>query len=315
MGGRLVQLPEVSKAIAELVERIKDSVITVVTEVPHPAMFFGERPATGFGSGFVFALGYAITNAHVVRSATRINVLYADGSSEESTVLAVDPTKDLALIEVTLGAKPIRLGDSDTVRVGDIVLAIGSPLGLPGPSVTLGVVSALGRTIAGEEIILEDLIQTDAAINPGNSGGPLVNAQGEAIGVTTAIVPYAQGIGFAIPINTVKRFLDMLRKYGRPIRAWIGVYVASVTKTVATMMRLPVSEGVIVVKVVPGTPAHKARMREGDVIVKAGGREVRKVKDLREAIEDSVDRGYIDLEVVRGGKLIEVRVPIIVQEL
>jgi len=311
----VVQLSEVSRAIAEIVEIVKDSVVTVVTEVPHPAMFFGERPVTGFGSGFVFAPGYAITNAHVVRSATRINVLYADGSSEESAVLAVDPTKDLALIEVTLGAKPIRLGDSDTVRVGDLVLAIGSPLGLPGPSVTLGVVSALGRTIAGEEIILEDLIQTDAAINPGNSGGPLVNAQGEAIGVATAIVPYAQGIGFAIPINTVKRFLEMLRKYGRPIRAWIGVYVASVTKTAATMMKLPVSEGVIVVKVVPGTPAHRARIREGDVIVRAGGREVRRVKDLREAIEDSVDRGYIDLEIVRGGKLVEVRVPIVVQEL
>ncbi|MEM1677344.1 MAG: trypsin-like peptidase domain-containing protein, partial [Nitrososphaerota archaeon] len=119
--------------------------------------------------------------------------------------------------------KPVRLGDSDKVRVGEIVIAIGSPLGLLGPNVSLGVVSALGRTIEGEGIILEDLIQTDAAINPGNSGGPLVNVEGEVIGVTTAIIPFAQGIGFAIPINTVKRFIEMIYRYGKPVRAYIGV--------------------------------------------------------------------------------------------
>ncbi len=311
----MISLAELSGAISKLVENVKDSVITIVTEVPHPAMLFGERPVTGYGSGFVFSPGYAITNAHVVRSAAKIVVIYSDGSHEEAEVLAVDPTKDLALIEVGGATKPIAMGDSDLVRVGDIVLAIGSPLGLPGPSVTMGVVSALGRTIAGEEIILEDLIQTDAAINPGNSGGPLVNAQGEAIGVTTAIVPYAQGIGFAIPINTVRRFLDMLRRYGRPIRAWIGVYVANLSKTAARLMSLPVSEGVVVVKVVPGTPAHRARIREGDVIVRAGSREVKRIRDLREAIEDNIDKGVIDLEVVRDGRRLSIQVPIMIQEL
>lgn len=311
----MLSLAEISEAISKLVEKVRDSVITIVTEVPHPAMLFGERPLTGYGSGFVFSPGYAITNAHVVRSATRITVVYSDGSHEEAEVLAADPTKDLALIEVSGGAKPLPLGDSDAVRVGDIVLAIGTPLGLPGPSVTFGVVSALGRTIAGEEIILEDLIQTDAAINPGNSGGPLVNTLGEAVGVTTAIVPYAQGIGFAIPINTVKRFLEMLRRYGRPLRAWIGVYVANVTKSAAKIMGLQVIEGVVVVRVVPGTPAHRARIREGDVIVRAGGRDVKRVRDLREAIEDNIDRGYIDLEIVRAGKRISIEVPIVVQEL
>ncbi|MEM0196554.1 MAG: trypsin-like peptidase domain-containing protein [Sulfolobales archaeon] len=311
----MVNLVEISNAVSRLVESVKDSVITIATEMPHPAMLFGERPITGYGSGFVFSPGFAITNAHVVRSAARITVIYSDGSHEEAEVLAVDPTKDLALIEVTSGTRPLPMGDSDTIRVGDIVLAIGSPLGLPGPSVTLGVVSALGRTIAGEEIILEDLIQTDAAINPGNSGGPLVNSSGEAVGVTTAIVPYAQGIGFAIPINTVKRFLEMLRRYGKPIRAWIGVYVANISKSTARVMGLPVTEGVYVVKVVPGTPAYRVRIREGDVIVKAGPREVKKVRDLREAIEDSIERGYIDLEIIRGGKRLTLQVPIVVQEL
>ncbi|MDW8082782.1 MAG: trypsin-like peptidase domain-containing protein [Sulfolobales archaeon] len=311
----MVNLVEISEAVSKLVENIRDSVITIVTETPHPAMFFGERPVTGFGSGFIFSPGFAITNAHVVRSAVRITVIYSDGSHEESEVVAVDPTKDLALIEVARGDKPMPLGDSDAIKVGDIVLAIGSPLGLPGPSVTLGVVSALGRTIAGEEIILEDLIQTDAAINPGNSGGPLVNSLGEAVGVTTAIVPYAQGIGFAIPINTVKRFLEMLRKYGKPIRAWIGVYVANVTRSTASVMNLSISEGVYVVKVVPGTPAHRARIREGDVIIRAGRREVKRVRDLREAIEDNIEKGYIDLEIVRGGKRVVLEVPIMIQEL
>lgn len=311
----MVNLSEISGAVSRLVESVKDSVITIATEMPHPTMLFGERPITGYGSGFIFSPGYAITNAHVVRSAARISVIYSDGAQEEVEVLAVDPTKDLALLEVTSGVRPLPMGDSDTISVGDIVLAIGSPLGLPGPSVTLGVVSALGRTIAGEEIILEDLIQTDAAINPGNSGGPLVNSRGEAIGVTTAIVPYAQGIGFAIPINAVKRFLEMLRRYGKPIRAWIGVYVANVSKSMARIMGLPVSEGVYVVKVAPGTPAHRVKIREGDVIVRAGPREVKRIRDLREAIEDSIERGYVDLEVIRGGRRMVIEVPIIVQEL
>ncbi len=306
---------ELSDSIARLVEEVKDSVLTIATEIPHLDMLFGERPITGYGSGFVFSPGYAITNAHVVRSAARIVVIYPDGSREETEVLAADPTKDLALVEVSRGVRPLRLGDSDSVRVGDVVLAIGSPLGLPGPSVTLGVVSALGRTIAGGEIVLEDLIQTDAAINPGNSGGPLVNPSGEAVGVTTAIIPYAQGIGFAIPINTVKRFLEILKRYGRPIRAWIGVYVANISKQMARAVGLPVSEGVYVVKVVPGTPAHRAGIREGDIVVRAGSRDVRRVRDLREAIEDSVDRGYVDVEIVRGGRRIALEVPVIVEEL
>ncbi|MEM4593047.1 MAG: PDZ domain-containing protein, partial [Sulfolobales archaeon] len=119
----------------------------------------------------------------------------------------------------------------------------------------------------------------------------------------------------AIPINTVKRFLEMLRRYGKPIRAWIGVYVANISKSTARVMGLPVTEGVYVVKVVPGTPAYRVRIREGDVIVKAGPREVKKVRDLREAIEDSIERGYIDLEIIRGGKRLALQVPIVVQEL
>jgi S1-C subfamily serine protease len=178
----------------------------------------------------------------------------------------------------------------------------------------MGVISASGRTIVSKEIILEDVIQTDAAINPGNSGGPLVNLEGEAVGVTTAIVPYAQGIGFAIPINTVKRFIEIISKYGRPLRAWIGVYVAPVNPTMAALYKLPVSEGLLVVRVVSGSPAEAAKIAEGDIIVKANDKPVRRVSELRDIIERSIDKRQVTLEVNRGGRRFTVKVGIVVEE-
>lgn len=313
MGESLLQ--RFSDDLARIVDGVKESVVTIVTEIPQMLSLFGYQAVTGYGSGFVVAPGYIATNAHVVRDAARVAVLYYDGVSEEAEVVAADPYRDLALLKVDRAVKPLPLGDSDSVRVGEIVLAIGSPLGLPGPSVTLGVVSAVGRTIVGENIVLEDLIQTDAAINPGNSGGPLVNVRGEVVGVTTAIIPYAQGIGFAIPINTVKRFIEMLKRFGRPVRAWIGVFVAPVNPRMAYAVGSPVSEGVVVVRVAPGSPAHVAGIREGDIIIKAGGKPVKSVRDLRLAIEDSIDKGYVELEVVRKRTRFVVEVPIAVEEL
>jgi S1-C subfamily serine protease len=301
--------------IARIVNNIKESVVTIATEIPHILSLFGYKEFTGFGSGFVIEPGYVITNAHVVRGAARVVILYHDGVSEEAEVIALDSQRDLALLRIDRNIKVASLGDSDSINVGEIVLAIGSPLGLPGPSVTLGVVSAVGRTIIGEDIILEDLIQTDAAINPGNSGGPLVNAEGKVIGITTAIIPYAQGIGFAIPVNSAKRFIEMFKRFGRPVRAWIGVYVAQVTPQIAHTMGLTISEGVMVVRVIPGSPAHRARMREGDVIVKANEKLIKNVKDLRVAIEESIDKGYVELEVYRGRMLLKLKVPIVIEEL
>jgi S1-C subfamily serine protease len=301
--------------IARIVNNIKESVVTIATEIPHILSLFGYKEFTGFGSGFVIEPGYVITNAHVVRGAARVVILYHDGVSEEAEVIALDSQRDLALLRIDRNIKVASLGDSDSINVGEIVLAIGSPLGLPGPSVTLGVVSAVGRTIIGEDIILEDLIQTDAAINPGNSGGPLVNAEGKVIGITTAIIPYAQGIGFAIPVNSAKRFIEMFKRFGRPVRAWIGVYVAQVTPQIAYTMGLTISEGVMVVRVIPGSPAHRARMREGDVIVKANEKLIKNVKDLRVAIEEGIDKGYVELEVYRGRMLLKLKVPIVIEEL
>jgi len=307
---------ELSKKLSEVVSRVENSVVTIVTQISHPlSFFFSYEQPRSYGSGFVVSDELVITNAHVVKGASMIRVMYGDGYVDEAEVVAVDPSRDLALLRTGKHGSPMSLGDSNDLKPGELVLAIGSPLGLPGPSVTMGVISAIGRTTTAGETILEDLIQTDAAINPGNSGGPLINLNGEAVGVATAIVPYAQGIGFAIPINTVKRFIELIRKYGKPLRAWIGVYVAQLSPTTSSMYGIPVKEGLLVIRTIPGMPAYRRGIREGDVIVSVNGRPVRKTSELREAVEDSIEQGSIRVEIVRAGRRIEVDVPIVVEEL
>ena len=311
-----MDLKDLSHRIADIIEDVRESVVTISTVKLGLDELFGITPVKGVGSGFVIHnKGYIVTNSHVVRNASRVMVVLPDGESIEGRVLASDPQKDLALLKIDIeGLKQLALGDSDKVRVGELVFAIGSPLGLPGSTVTMGIVSAVNRTIVGENIILEDLIQTDAAINPGNSGGPLVNVDGEAIGVTTAIIPYAQGIGFAIPINTVKRFLDIIAKYGRPVMVWIGVYVAPINRQTAVMYGLPVEEGLVVVDVVRGGQAYSVGIRRGDIIVKANNKKVVSARDLRSAVEESIDRGYVRLDVVRGDRVYTLEVPIAIEE-
>jgi len=310
-----LDINELSKSISSIIKEVSRGVVTIFTEMPSITSLFTHKPIKGMGSGFIIGEdGVIATNAHVVRGAESIKVLLPSGESDYANVLAIDPYRDLALLRIGItGLKPLRLGDSDRISIGELVFAIGSPLGLPGPTVTMGVISAIGRTIVSENIVLEDLIQTDAAINPGNSGGPLINVSGEVIGIATAVIPYAQGIGFAIPVNTLKRFITIIKRYGRPLRAWIGVYVTQVTPNMASIYGLAVNEGVIIVRIVPGTPAHRYGLSVGDVIVRANDRVVKKVKDLKEEIEDSIDKGYVRLRVVRGTRYFEVDVPLIVE--
>ncbi|MEM0030838.1 MAG: trypsin-like peptidase domain-containing protein [Desulfurococcaceae archaeon] len=309
-----MNIRELSKEIASIIKNVKPSVVTISTEIPHPMIFFGYEPVKGYGSGFIIAPGYVVTNAHVVKGATKVSIIFSDGFISSAKIVAMDPRRDLALLRTEEHGVPIKLGDSNKVEVGEIVLAIGSPLGLLENSVTMGVISAVGRTLTTQEIAFEDVIQTDAAINPGNSGGPLVNLEGEAIGVTTAIIPFAQGIGFAIPINTVKRFIEMVAKYGRPLRAWIGVYVAPLNPTMAALYKIPINEGLLVVRVIPGSPADRRGIIEGDIIISANGRKVRRTSELREAIEESIDKGYVILEIMRERRILELDVEVIVEE-
>lgn len=314
----MIDFREMSERISEMVSEVTKSVVTVYTTVPEISLFFGPRVLHGAGSGFIVRKGLIVTNAHVVARAREISVVFNDGTSDRGKLLAADSMRDLALIELDTGDFPeMKLGDSDGVRIGEIVFAVGSPLGMTGTSVSMGVVSSLGRAIMDEQsgIYLDDLIQTDAAINPGNSGGPIVNCSGEAIGVATAIIPFAQGIGFAIPINSVKRFLSSLEKYGRPIRAWIGVFVAPLNPNIARMYEIPYKEGLIIVQVVPRSPAAARGLKPGDVILEAVGRKMIKASDLRNALEDSYGAECVDLKVYRDGKILEVCVPVMVEKL
>lgn len=312
-------LDELNKEISELIASVKDSVIMIIVEKIDLLNILGlSQPVRGLGSGFIIGERLAVTNAHVVGDVRVVKIVYSDGSIGEGEVIARDPDRDLALIMLDRkDVKILKMGDSDKIKIGEIVFAIGSPLGLPGPSVSMGVVSAVGRTIVGEggQIVLEDLIQTDAAINPGNSGGPLVNLDGEAIGIATAIIPYAQGIGFALPINHVKRFIHLISRFGRPVRAWIGVYVSALTPETAKSLGLEIKKGVVVVKVLPGTPAYEYGVRGGDVIIEAGGHEISTPFELRKAVEENIDKGEIMLKIFRRGRVFDIKIPILIEGL
>jgi len=307
-------LKNLSSEITKLVESISESVASVVTTSLTMDAFLRVVPVRGVGSAFVISEdGYLVTNSHVVAKAESITLLIGD-QTLQARILSLDPSRDIALLKAEFRKlKPIKLGDSDKVSIGEFVLAIGSPLGLPGPNVSMGVVSAKGRAIEGEGFILEDLIQTDAAINPGNSGGPLVNMDGEVIGITTAIIPFAQGIGFAIPINTVKRFIEMISRYGRPIRAYIGVITTPLNEQIAGYYGLPVREGLIVLRVLRGSPADEYGIKEGDIITHAGSYKLKSVSELRKIIEESIEFGKVRLKILRGWRETEIEVPIAIE--
>ncbi len=230
--------------------------------------------------------GLLITNQHVVEQAARLRVHLADGRELDGEVVGGDPVTDVALVKVdATGLSAAPLGDSEQLRVGQFVLAVGHALGLPGgPTVSLGLVSALGRPLPGSDFIFEGLIQTDSAINPGNSGGPLADLSGAVVGINTAMVPFAQGVGFAIPIHAVRRIADELRQKGRVVRPWIGVSVVELRPDVARQYGLEPGSGLLVAEAVPRSPAHRAGLRAGDVIVRVGPFEVRRVRDLLEAL-------------------------------
>jgi serine protease Do len=225
--------------------------------------------------------------------------------------VAGDPASDIAVIRVRVHKlHPAELGDSDRLKVGQIAMAVGSPFGfmLGGPTVTVGVISALKRRIRTENMILEDLIQTDAAINPGNSGGPLVNTDGQVIAINTAIIPYAQGIGFAIPVNTVKKAVDQIMRFGRIVRPRLGIHGLSITPQIADYYGLPVDSGVLVVRVDVGSPAYQAGVEEADIITHLDGFAVDDVERLKELVEAGQPGRRVVLTIIRGSRIAEVPV-------
>jgi serine protease Do len=279
--------------------------------------FFGDqrqpRSVPSSGSGFIIdPEGHILTNNHVVSNASEITVTLNDRRTFKAKVVGTDPESDVAVIKIDGDKLPyLELGDSDKLRVGDWAIAIGNPLGMLRGSVTVGIISAQGRTnlnIFGGTPDFQDFIQTDASINFGNSGGPLCNIRGEVIGINTAINPSGQGIGFAIPINMAKHVADQLVSHGHVQRAWLGVSLDQVTPEMAEGLGLDVKDGVIITKVTPGFPADKAGLRRNDVIVEYEGQPVSDMQKFRLRVADTSPGKVTSMVVIRDGKRIPVRV-------
>jgi serine protease Do len=280
--------------------------------------FFGEREyveqVASLGSGVIISRdGLAVTNEHVVRDATEIKVTLTDGREFAGTVVASEPEYDLALVKLDGKDLPAAmLGDSDGIIIGEWAIAIGNPFGFlledTHPSVTVGVVSALHRSMKSDEGmtgVYKDMIQTDAAINPGNSGGPLVNSLGEVIGINTFIISKSggsMGIGFAIPANRVKHIVDEVAQYGRIRQIWIGLLVQEVTPLIARSLGLEGTRGVIVSQVDEGSPAAKAGIKRGDVIVEVNDEAVVNFEAARKAIFGAEVGDRLEFGITRQGK-------------
>ena len=250
--------------------------------------------------------GYILTNNHVVEEADQIKVKLCNGKEYEGKVVGRDPKTDLALLKIE-GASdlhPLKLGNSEDLKVGSWVVAVGSPFGLE-QTVTAGIVSAKGRVIGSGPY--DNFIQTDASINPGNSGGPLINMKGEVVGINTAIIAEGQGIGFAIPINMAKEIAPQLQDKGHVTRGWLGVSIQEMTPELAKSLGLKEKKGALVAQVVPGSPAEKAGIEQGDVILEFDGKEVSDSKDLPRIVASTPVGKIVTVKMSREGKSSTVR--------
>ncbi len=261
----------------------------------------------GMGSGVIVSKdGYILTNNHVVRGADKVKVMLLGGKRVDAEIVGTDPKTDLAVLRIKGdNLKPIKMGDSDKLRVGEWVMAIGSPLSANlDHTVTAGIVSAKGRSNVGLADY-EDFIQTDAAINPGNSGGALINLKGELVGINTAIATQTggfQGIGFAVPVNMARQVMDALIKHGKVIRGWLGVMIQNVTEDLVKALDLPAKEGVIVAEIVEDSPADKAGLQVQDVIIELDGKKVEDVVQLSKDIASRAPGTNVELTIIRDGK-------------
>ncbi|MEN6356493.1 MAG: trypsin-like peptidase domain-containing protein [Armatimonadota bacterium] len=289
-------LPEESRII-DIVKNIGPTVVAVM-------QLDASGDESGLGSGVIISKeGEILTNNHVISGAKKLTVTLADGRQVEAKSLGGDPGIDLAIIKVPVTNLPVApLGDSDLLQVGQVAIAIGNPYGFE-RTVTVGVVSALSRTIPGGGLSLTNLIQTDARIYPGNSGGPLVDSAGKVIGINTVVVSGKAGtLGFAIPINTARSVLDEVKKQGRIVVGWIGISFAELSAEVAEEFDLPVKEGVIVAQVEKGGPAALAGIRRGDIIIEVDNKKVADGGALQKIIRQKEIGDKLDVTAIRDSK-------------
>jgi serine protease Do len=292
-------------AFLDTLEKVSKSVVNISTIKLVHNIFYQAVPVGGTGSGTIIDKeGLILTNNHVVGGAEKINVTLWNNQVLEGTIEGSCVIHDIAVIKVDAeDLEPALLGDSDRLRVGQRVYAIGNPFGLTGgPSVTSGVVSAINRTIESERGLIEDLVQTDASINPGNSGGPLVDMHGKVVAINAAIIPYAQGIGFAIPINSAKSCSNDIITQGSAKRPWIGIVGLTLTPQIARYYNLAADHGVLVTRVADGSPAEAAGMAEGDIILQIGRIELFKIEDLVSEVQKRQVGESVRLSALRGGR-------------
>ena len=329
-------LTRTGQAMAEIAEAVKPAVVNISTEKteqsgtelsplyddPFFRKFFGDqlrrqrprdRKSTSLGSGVIVSSdGYILTNNHVIKNADKIKVLLADKREFAGKVIGNDPKTDLAVIKIEAdNLSSLALGNSDELKVGELVLAVGNPFGL-NQTITMGIVSAVGRANVGIADY-EDFIQTDAAINPGNSGGALVNVKGELVGINTAIFSTTggyQGIGFAIPGTMIKAVMNSLIETGKVIRGWFGVSIQEITPELADQFQLEKDNGTLVADVIEGSPAEEAGILRGDVILEFGGKTVDEPYILRNIVAGTSPGESIEVKVIRDGEYLTLSVMI-----
>jgi len=323
-------LEKTGNAMAEIAAAVKPSVVNISTEKtekiarvpsspffndPFFRQFFGnqfrqqaprERKSASLGSGVIISSdGYILTNNHVIKNADKIKILLSDKREFIGKLVGADPKTDLSVIKIEAeGLSSIEMGDSDALKVGELVLAIGSPYGL-NQTITMGIVSAVGRANVGIADY-EDFIQTDAAINPGNSGGALVNVRGELIGINTAIFSTSggyQGIGFAIPSNMVKVVMDSLITEGKVIRGWFGVSVQSITPDLAKQFKLDENQGILISNVIENSPAELAGLMRGDVIIEFDDKKVNEPFLLRNTVAGIKPGEEVSIKIIRDEEI------------
>ena len=302
-----------SRAVVGAVERVGPAVVHLeVAGVAVPPRGRSVPDANGTGSGFFFTPdGFLLTNSHVVHRAREVRATFIDGSTYAAYPVGDDPSTDLAVLKVDHAALAFAaLGDSSRIRQGQLVVAIGNPLGFQA-TVTAGIVSALGRTMRSQSgRLIDGVIQTDAALNPGNSGGPLVNSRAEVVGVNTAIIAGAQGICFAVPASTAQFVASRLIRDGRVRRSYIGVVgqTIALTRRHAQRFQLAVQGGVLVTDVAPSSPADRAGLRARDIIIGIDNGVVGSVDDLQRQLSEELIGRDVELSILRSGAQQKVRV-------
>ena len=305
------------ESIVNAVEKVSNSVVNIASVRMMQDQLFRVFPVQGVGSGMIIDdKGHILTNNHVIDGSDRLRVTLGDSKQVSAKVVGTDEETDLAVVRAepleinsndAVKFQPVNLGNSEELKVGQIVIAVGNPFGLTGgPTVTAGIISSLNRNVQFENGILE-LVQTDAAINPGNSGGPLINTKGEVVAINTAKIPYGQGIGFAVPINTVKSILNDLVENGHVTRPWLGINTVKLNPRIASFYRLPLVHGALIVNVEPYSPADNAGLRRGDIIEEIDGNKIESPSQISSYIrKKKVVNDRVTVIVNRYGRVYEV---------